>query len=105
VVVSHSVPDDIPDGSVYIFVDSVEAAFERAQKVAGNKNIGVSGANTPQQLITLGLIDEIFVHVVPVLFGSGVCFFEYANGEHVPLEIIETIETKEVIHLRFRVIK
>jgi len=60
---------------------------------------------TAQQLITHGLIDEIFVHAVPVLFGSGVRYFEHENGEHVPLEIIETIETNKIIHLRFRVIK
>jgi dihydrofolate reductase len=105
VVVSHSVPKDIPDGSVYIFVDSIEAAFEKAQKAAGNKEIGVAGANTAQQLITLDLIDEVFVHVVPVLFGSGVRLFEHENGEHVPLETVEVIETKEAIHLRFRIIK
>ena len=105
VVVSHSVPQDIPDGGVYTFVDSVEAAFETAKKAAGDKDIGVAGANTAQQLITLGFIDEILVHVVPVLFGSGVRLFENPDSEHIPLETIEVIETKEVIHLRFRVVK
>jgi len=103
IVVSHSVPKDIPDGGVYIFVDSVEAAFEQAKKAAGNKDIGVQGANTAQQFITLGLIDEISIHVVPVLFGSGVRLFEHPDSEHIPLETVEVIETKEAIHLRFRV--
>ncbi|MCI0711042.1 MAG: dihydrofolate reductase family protein [Chloroflexi bacterium] len=105
VVVSHSVPGDIPGGSVYIFADSIESAFEKAKQAAGDKDIGVAGANTAQQLITLGFIDEILVHVVPVMFGSGVRFFEQPDGEHVSLETIEVIETKEIIHLRFRVIK
>ena len=105
VVVSHTVPQDVPDGSVYIFADSIETAFEKAKQAAGDKDIGVAGANIAQQLITRGLIDEILVHVVPVLFGSGVRLFEQPDGEHIPLETIEVIETKEVIHLRFRVVK
>ena len=105
VIVSHSVPQDIPDGGVYIFVDSVEAAFEKAKQAAGNNDIGVLGANTAQQLITLGLVDELFIHVVPVLFGSGTRLFEYAGSEHISLETIEVIETAEAIHQRFRVVK
>jgi len=105
IVVSHSVPKDIPDGGVYIFVDSVEAAFEQAKKAAGNKDIGVQGANVAQQLITLGLIDEILIHLVPVLFGSGTRLFEHQGSEHIPLETVEVIETAEAIHLRFRVVK
>jgi dihydrofolate reductase len=105
VIVSHSVPKDIPDGSVYVFADSIEAAHEKAQKAAGNKDIGVSGANTAQQLITLGLVDEISIHLVPVLFGSGVRLYEHLGSEHIPLETVEVINTPEVIHLRFRVVK
>jgi dihydrofolate reductase len=105
VVLSHSVPKDIPDGSVYIFVESAEAAMEQAQKAAGNKAIGVSGANTAQQLITLGFVDEISIHVVPVLFGSGVRLFEHVGGEPIQLEIAEVIDTQEVTHLRYRVVK
>jgi len=105
VVVSHSVPQDIPDGGVYIFVDSIEAAFEQAKNAAGNKDIVVQGANIAQQLITLGHVDEILIHLVPVLFGSGTRLFEHQGSEHIPLETTEVIETKEAIHTRFRVVK
>ena len=105
VVVSHSVPQDIPDGGVYTFVDSVEAALETAKKAAGDKDIGIAGGNIAQQFIALGLVDEIFIHLVPVLFGSGTRLIEDLGGEHVQLETTEVIETKEAIHLRFRVIK
>ena len=110
VIVSHSVPQDIPaqdipNGHVYTFVDSVEAAFETAKKAAGDKDISVMGANIAQQLITLGLMDEIFIHVVPVLFGSGTRLYESLGSEHIPLETVEVIETAEAIHLRFRVVK
>ena len=105
IVLSHSVPKDIPVGGVYIFVDSVEAAHEEAKKAAGNKDIVVQGANTARQLITLGLVDEISIHLVPMLFGSGIRLFEHQGSEHIPLETTDVIETKEAVHLRFRVVK
>ncbi|MCL4265952.1 MAG: dihydrofolate reductase family protein [Anaerolineae bacterium] len=105
IVLSHSVPTDVPAGGVYTFVDSVETAFEKAKQAAGDKDIGVQGPNTAQQFIKRGLVDEISIHLVPVLFGSGIRLFAQPDGEHVPLETIEVIETKEAIHLRFRVIK
>jgi len=105
IIVSHSVPQDIPDGGVYTFVDSIEAALEAAKKLAGDKDIGIAGGNIAQQFISLGLVDEIFIHLVPVLFGAGARLIEDLRGKHVQLETTEVIETKEAIHLRFRVIK
>ena len=105
VIISHSVPQDIPDGGVYMFVDSIEAALETAKKAAGAKDVVLQGGNIAQQFITLGLVDEIFIHLVPVLFGSGTRLIEELGGGHVQLETTEVIETKEATHLRFRVIK
>ncbi|HZM21693.1 MAG TPA: dihydrofolate reductase family protein [Anaerolineales bacterium] len=105
VIVSHSVPQDVPDGGVYTFVDSVEAAFETAKKLAGDKNILIMGADVPQQFLKRGLIDEVSIHLAPVVFGSGTRLFEGLGSEHIPLEIIEVIQTAEAIHLRFRVVK
>ena len=105
VIVSHSVPRDVPRGGVYSFVDSVEAAFEMAKTLAGDKDIYITGANVAQQFLKRGLIDEISLHVVPVLFGSGTRLFEGMDGEHIALESTEVIRTAEAIHLRFRVVK
>ena len=105
VVVSHKVPEDIPDDRVYTFVNSLEEALETAKKAAGEKDVVIQGANIAQQFITLGLVDEILIHLVPVLFGSGTRLIEELGGEHVQLETIQVIETKEAIHLRFRVVK
>ena len=105
IVLSHSMPDEVPAGGVYTFVDSVDAAFEKAQQAAGDKDIGVQGPDTARQLIQQGLVDEIFVHLVPVLFGSGTRLFEQSDGEHTALEIIEVIQTAEAIHMRFRLVK
>jgi dihydrofolate reductase len=105
IIVSHRVPQAIPDGSVYTFVDSVDAAYETAKKTAGDKDVLIHGGNTAQQLMTLGLVDEVFIHLVPVLFGSGTRLMEGLRSEHIQLETTEVIETKEAIHLRFRIIK
>ena len=105
VILSHSVPQDVPDGGVYTFVDSVEAAFETAKNLAGDKDVYIMGANVAQQFLKLGLIDEVSIHLVPVVFGGGTRLFEGLDGEHISLEILEVIQTAEAIHLRFRVVK
>jgi dihydrofolate reductase len=105
VIVSHSVPRDIPDGGVYHFVDSIEAAFETAQQWAGDQDVYIAGSNVAQQFLKQGLIDEISIHLVPVLLGSGTRLFARLDSEHISLEPVEVVETKEATHLRFRVIK
>ena len=104
-VVSHSVPKDIPDSAVYTFVDSIEAALEKAKQAAGDKEISITGANLAKQFLKLGLIDEVSIHLIPVLFGRGTPLFGDLNSQHILLEPVEVIETAEVIHLRFRVVK
>jgi dihydrofolate reductase len=105
VVISHGVPQDVPPGSVYTFVNGIEAALDKAKALAGGKEISMAGASIGQQFLTRGLIDEIVVHVVPVVFGSGTPLFGDLNGRHVRLEAIAVTETREVIHQRFRVVK
>jgi dihydrofolate reductase len=109
IVVSHSVPQDIPADSVYHFENGIEAALETAKKAAhdsdGDKDVAImGGANIAQQFVALDLVDEISIHLVPVLFGSGIRLFEHLD-RHIPLETLEVIETKDAIHLRFRVVK
>ena len=104
VIVSHSVPEDVPDGGVYTFVHSVETAFETAKKLAGDKDVVIMGADVPQQFLKRGLIDEVSIHLVPVVFGSGRRLFEGLEGEHISLEILEVIQTPEAVHMRFRVL-
>jgi dihydrofolate reductase len=105
IIVSHSVPQNIPANGVYTFVDSIEAALETAKKLAGDKDIYIAGGNIAQQFLRLGLIDEIVIHLVPVLFGSGTRLFEGMGNEHIQLEIIDVIKTVEAIHQHFRVVK
>jgi len=105
-VVTHSEPNDIPDEGVYTFVDGIEAALEKAQRASGDKDVAVmGGADIAQQFIRAGLLDEISIHLVPVLFGSGTRLFENTGSRHIQLETLEVIETAEATHLRFRVVK
>lgn len=105
-VVSHSVPNEIPEGGVYTFVNGIEAALARAQAAAGEKEVSVmGGAEIAQQFIRAGLIDEIQIHLVPVLFGSGIRLFDHLSSEHIQLETTEVINTTAAIHLRFRIAK
>ena len=105
VIVSHSMPENLPEDGVYTFAASVQAAFETAQKLAGDKDVYITGADVAQQFLKRGLIDEISLHVVPLLFGSGTRLFEGLDGEHISLEKIDVTQTPEAIHMRFRVVK
>lgn len=104
-VVTHEAPSETPEGGVYTFVtDGIESALEQAKAAAGDKTVSVmGGASIGQQYIAAGLVDEIQIHLIPVLFGSGIRMFEHLGNEHIQLEIAEVIESGSAIHLRFRV--
>jgi dihydrofolate reductase len=105
IVVSHSVPQEIPSGSVYSFVNGIEAALEKAKALAGTSVVSLTGSNVAKQFLKQGLIDEVVIHIVPVVFGNGTPLFGDLDNKHISLETVEVIETKEVIHLRLRVVK
>jgi dihydrofolate reductase len=65
----------------------------------------MGGADIGEQYIRAGLVEEIQIHLVPVLFGSGTCMFEHLGSEDIQLETVEVIETAAATHLRFRVVK
>jgi dihydrofolate reductase len=92
-------------GTSFVFVtDGVESAFEQARVAAGDKNVAVAGgANVVQQCLRAGLLDELQVHVSPVLLGSGVRLFD--GGEQAKLELVRVIHSPAVAHLKYRVVK
>ena len=105
-VVSNSEPEEVPDGGVYTFVDRIERALEEAKAAAGDKDVAVmGGADIGQQYIRAGLVDEISIHLVPVLFDGGTRMFEHLGSEHIQLETAGVIETPAATHLRFRIVK
>jgi len=100
---THRPPDDVPEGSVYTFVDDVETALAGARETAGERNVSVMGANTAQQLLGAGQVDEISIHLVPVLFGSGLRTFDVAG--HLTLEVIDVQQRPLATHVRYRVVR
>jgi dihydrofolate reductase len=106
-VVTHRAPDDVPDGGVYTFVtDGAESAVRQAVRTAAGKDVCVMGGpDVGQQLVRAGLIDHIGVHLVPVLFGGGLRFFEHIGDDHIQLEKVSVVDTAQATHLRYRIAK
>lgn len=103
-VVTHAPPAESPADGVYTFVDGIEAALAKAKAAAGDNVVTVmGGASMGQQFLAAGLLDEISIHLVPVLLGSGTRMFEHHVAEHVALEPAEVVETPTATHLRFRI--
>lgn len=106
VVLTHTPPEDLPANHIYTFVDSVKAAAQEARRLAGDKDVAVmGGADVGRQFLEAGLLDEISLHVAPAIFGKGTRLFEQFPGAHVQLETLEAVNTKEALHLRYRVVK
>jgi dihydrofolate reductase len=106
-VVTHRAPPArVPTGPTAItFVsDGVEQAVGLARAAAGNKNVYViGGAQLADSLLESRLLDEIRLHVVPVLLRDGVRLFGASGGDEIGLELVEVISEPEVTHLRYRV--
>lgn len=106
-VVTHHAPAELPENGVYTFVtDGIEQALKQAQAVAGDKVVQVmGGANVAQQCIRAGLLDELHIHIAPVLFGSGTPLFDDIGDEHISLETVQVINTEAATHVHYRVVK
>ena len=103
-VLTHEPPDDVPDWMTGMFVaEDIEAAVARAREAAGRKNVGILGASVARQCLERGLLDEIVVHLAPVLLGDGVRLFELPGGRRIRLEPTHLGRTVGLTDLRFRV--
>jgi dihydrofolate reductase len=103
-VVTHKAPTQ-KYPPVYTFVtDGVVSAIEQAKAVAGDKTVGLHGSTVLQQALPLGLVDEIIVHIVPILLGGGTKLFDVLD-DAITLERTAAIPTPHATHLRFRVVK
>jgi dihydrofolate reductase len=93
-------------GTTFHFVtDGIESALEQARKAAGGKDIMLwGGANVVQQYLAAGLLDELELHVVPVLLGDGARLFDKLGDAEVKLEQVRAIEAPGVTHLKYRVV-
>ncbi|MBB6327494.1 dihydrofolate reductase [Algoriphagus iocasae] len=86
--------------------DGIESALEKALKSANGKDVRIQGgANTIQQFLNAGLIDEFFIHIAPVFLGSGIRLFEGIDKDKYELKIMEVIPSDQVTHLKYSLIK
>jgi dihydrofolate reductase len=94
-------------GTTFHFVtDGIESALAQARKAAGDKNVTLGGgASIIQQYLTAGLLDELEIHVVPLLLGAGARLLDHVDVRNVKLEPVRTLEGPGVAHLKYRVIK
>ncbi|MGW0652422.1 dihydrofolate reductase family protein [Streptomyces umbrinus] len=82
--------------------DGIESAMAQAKAAAGDRNVLVHGAYTAQQALAAGVLDELQIHQIPVLLGGGHLLFDVLSSQ-IELEIIQTIDTPEATHIRYRV--
>jgi dihydrofolate reductase len=104
-VLTHAPPAVVPDWMKGTFIDEdIEAAVARATQAAGGKNVGILGADLARQCIDHRLLDEIIIHLAPVLLGDGVRLFAVPGGRRVRLEPTQVARSGELTDLRFRVV-
>jgi len=99
-------PWERPGGTTFYFVnDDIRTVLEKAKKDAGNKDVRISGgADVIRQYLNAGLVDEISLHVAPIMIGKGVRLFEKIDKEKFSFEISEVINSPMVTHLFYMVI-
>jgi dihydrofolate reductase len=82
--------------------DGIASAMAQAKAAAGDRNVLVQGAYTAQRTLEAGVLDELQIHQVPVLFGGGRRLFDLL-ASRVELDIVRVIDTPEATHIRYRV--
>jgi dihydrofolate reductase len=81
------------------------SAVAQAKAAAGEKDVLLHGADTAQRCLRAGLLDELEIHLVPVLLGEGRRLFDGLGGDHIELELVRVIDAPGVTHLRYRVVR
>ena len=105
-IVTHRAHGErVRGATTYTFVtDGPVEALERARSAAGEKDVTImGGANLVQQFIAAGLVDELRVHVVPVLFGAGARLFDLTGLDQIELELTRCVTTPNATHLRYAI--
>ncbi|MEA5366671.1 dihydrofolate reductase family protein [Amycolatopsis sp., V23-08] len=104
VVVSHRPkPEGWHPEASYHFVDGVTAAIEKAQELAGDRVISLNAGEVAGEVLAAGLVDEVAMDLVPVVFGSGRRYFGKVDGQHLLEDPHVVIQGEGVLHLGFKV--
>jgi dihydrofolate reductase len=102
-VLSRRPPDTGMQWPGVTYVSDVTTAMHQAKEGAGDKDVLVHGALTAQLALTAGVLDELELHVVPVLLGQGRRLFDDLPSDHIELELLRDLDGQGVQHLRYRV--
>ena len=106
-VLTHHPREPVPmdGGTVFHFVtDGIESALAQAREAAGSGNVQVSGgASTAQQYLKAGLVDELYLHVAPIVLGGGERLWDGLDG--IRFEPYEVVLSPAVTHIRYRVLR
>ncbi|MBK9454616.1 MAG: dihydrofolate reductase [Bacteroidetes bacterium] len=90
----------------YFINDGIASALDKAKKSAKGKDIRIQGgANTIQQFLNAGLVDEFFIHIAPVFLGSGIRLFDSIDKDKYDIQIAEVIPSELTTHLRYKLNK
>jgi len=103
-VITHAPPTEPPDPEITFVSDGIEQAITAARDAAGGRDVGILGANTAQQALAAGLVDELVIHVVPLLLGGGVRLFG-PELQRVRLERLHVGQSGDATDFRFRVLR
>ncbi len=105
-VVTHEPREPVIIGGLtFTFINGIERAIQQAKAAAGEKSVTLLGASIDQQALKAGLVDEIMIHLVPILLGEGIRLFEHIGSGPIELERTEIVSTAQITSLRFRVVK
>jgi dihydrofolate reductase len=106
-VVTHEARAELikQNGTFTFVAEGIDGAVQRARAAAGSRNVCLMGADIAQQCLSVGLLDELHLHLAPVLMGTGTRLFDQTGTDHIELERTRVIESPYVTHLRFRVVK
>jgi dihydrofolate reductase len=105
-VLTHSAPRewDRPDSPFTFVTDGIDSALAQAQAVARDKDVGIGGgANVIQQYLAAGLVDELRLHLAPVLLGAGRLLFDHLGNRTIELEPTRVVESPYATHLFYTV--
>jgi dihydrofolate reductase len=102
-VLTHNPPEDEGDPTITFLSGDIEGAVTRAIASAQGKNVVVIGADVARQCLDRGVLDEIVVHVAPVLLGGGIRFFGGAGAQRIDLKRTRAATSGQLTDLRFAV--
>ena len=103
-VLTHEPPPDASSSDVVFLTGDVRDAVDTALRAAGGKNLEIFGGELASQCLRLALVDELHLHLVPILLGDGIRLFSTPGGTRVSLDMLDTTQSGPVTTVRYRVV-